>query len=339
MNEKSLLAHLNKNPFVLAPMAGITDCAFRSFMREMGCGIVVTELVSAHGLHYKNEKTRLLMKFEEIQRPVGLQIFGEDPAVLAEAARIGEDMGMDFIDINFGCPVPKVVKKGGGSAALRDLHHLKCIIHSVKKAVTLPVTIKIRTGWDESQKNSLEVTHIAWEEGVTWVAIHGRTRAAGYSGFSNWDYISEVKAQSRVPVIGNGDVTTAQMAVTRLQQSGCDGVMIGRGCLKNPWIFQQAQQILQGKSLTSSLDLTQILAKLTSCYQQHYLPRMALMQIKKFSAWFSSGYPHAHQFRRQIFSLTHEDDIQQLIKDYFSSVKYVLPSDTSHEPFLRGGHG
>ncbi len=241
----NLIESLKENPFLLAPMAGITDACFRSFMRELGCGVVISELVSAHGIEYKSHRTIQLMGYEEIQRPVGIQLFGETPEILAEGAKVVEQHGADFVDLNFGCPVPKVVKKGAGSAILKDLPQVERVFRAVKAATSLPVTVKIRTGWDESSRNAAEVCKIAYNEGLTWVAIHGRTRAAGYSGQADWDFIAGVKSVSQIPVIGNGDVTTPEMAVQRLRTTGVDGVMIGRGCLKNPWIFREALERLR----------------------------------------------------------------------------------------------
>ena len=255
MREEDLVGYLKKNPFVLAPMAGITDAPFRTFMREMGAGVVVTELVSATGLQYSSDKTRKLMHFEEVQRPIGIQIFGETLEHLAFATREIEVMGADFVDLNFGCPVPKVVKKGAGSAVLKDLVALRDILRTVKAASSLPVTIKIRTGWDESTRNSEEVCQVAYDEGITWVAIHGRTRAAAYSGKADWEYISNVKAKARLPVLGNGDITSAEMALQRLKDSGCDGVLIGRGCLKNPWIFREALALYHQDQVRIQKDL------------------------------------------------------------------------------------
>jgi tRNA-dihydrouridine synthase B len=251
----NLLESLKENPFLLAPMAGITDSCFRTFMRELGCGAVITELVSAHGIEYKSHRTAQLMGFEEIQRPVGIQLFGETPEVLAEGAKVVEQHGADFVDLNFGCPVPKVVKKGAGSAILRDLPQVERVFRAVKAATSLPVTVKIRTGWDESSRNAADVCKIAFNEGLTWVAIHGRTRAAGYSGLADWDFIESVKAVSPIPVIGNGDVNSAEMAVRRLRTTGVDGVMIGRGCLKNPWIFREARELLSEHLTSGAGDL------------------------------------------------------------------------------------
>lgn len=224
-------------------MAGITDQCFRSFMRELGAGVVITELVSAHGIEYKSLRTLQLMAFQEDQRPIGVQLFGETPEVLALATQVVADSGADFVDLNFGCPVPKVVKKGAGSAILKDLAQVERVFRAVKAASSLPVTVKIRTGWDESSRNAEKVAEIAYNEGLEWVAIHGRTRAAGYSGLADWDFIANVKSKSKIPILGNGDIHTAERAMERLKETGCDGVMIGRGCLKNPWIFNESLEL------------------------------------------------------------------------------------------------
>lgn len=338
MTEAQLLEHLRQNPFVLAPMAGITDRPFRSLMRELGCGAVVTELVSATGLKFSPQKTRKLMEFDSTQHPIGIQLFGENLEHLTEAAAEVEQMGADFVDLNFGCPVPKVVNKGAGSACLKDLGRLREVIRAVKKGTQLPVTIKVRTGWDQNTRNTHEVVQIAADEGVTWVAIHGRTRAAGYSGQTDWNYIREVREKSPLPIIGNGDIHTAAQAVDRLQVSGCAGVMIGRGCLKNPRIFRQARALLFGDTLEAP-NLNSIVDRLHNHLCNHYDERLTLIQMRKFAAWYSAGYPQAAQFRRQIFTTTDVHATIGCIRDFFVAAEHVYQNDTSHEPFLMGGHG
>ena len=334
-----LLAEVRRNPFLLAPMAGITDCAFRSFMREMGCGAVVTELVSATGLQFNSEKTRKLMAFAEDQHPVGVQIFGDDPSHLAEAAIQVEAAGADFVDLNFGCPVPKVVKKGAGAATLKDLVHMREILRAIKKSVSIPVTIKIRTGWDEKSKNAIDVAQLAFDEGITWVAIHGRTRAAGYSGLADWDYISEVKAKSPLPIIGNGDIRSAEQALERLNQSGCDGVMIGRGCLKNPWVFREAMDLYQERPSEFERDFTWLFGTLHQQLLKYADDRIVPLQIKKLAAWYSAGYPASAQFRKEIFQQKDQSSVFSMVTDYFSTIAHLPAPDTSGEAFLMGGHG
>lgn len=340
MNAK-LLTALQKNPFVLAPMAGITDMPFRSFMKTLDCSIVITELVSAHGLEFNSERTFALMRYEERQRPIGIQIFGETPEILARAAKIVEQTGADFVDLNFGCPVPKVVKKGAGSAILRDLEQLTKVLRAVKSAVNIPVTIKVRTGWDSHSRNADRVAHIAYNEGITWMAIHGRTRAEAYSGQADWDYIAQVKSTAHLPILGNGDLVSAPLAVKRLKETGCDGVMIGRGCLKNPWIFREALALWNGDELNKpgEKNFFGVFAKLKYYLEQSCDERIVLIQLRKFAAWYSSGYPGSATFRKQIFQVDEKERLMSIANDFFASMTPAMQADTSHEPFLMGGHG
>ena len=366
-----LLAYLKKNPFVLAPMAAITDSVFRGFMRELGCGVVISELVSAHGIEHKSVRTAQLMKFEEGQRPVGIQLFGETPEVLAQAARVVEESGADFVDLNFGCPVPKVVSKGAGSAILKDLPQVERVFRAVRDATNIPVTVKIRTGWDQPGRNAEKVAEIAYNEGLTWVAIHGRTRAAGYSGAADWDYIAKVKAVSKIAIIGNGDINSAETGVRRLQESGCDGVMIGRGCLKNPWIFRESLELWKsgvqiepkqsqgfemgaGATLAGSKAISALASDRDVAYEKDFVHlfkglheafakasdvRITTLQIKKFASWYSTGYPGASNFRKAIFQTQSLDEAMALTLGYFAQLRESHQVDTSQEAFLMGGHG
>ncbi len=321
-------------------MAGITDRPFRSFMREMGAGVVVTELVSATGLRYSSERTKKLMEFAPDQHPVGVQIFGESLEDLDYAAKYVEQMGADFVDLNFGCPVPKVVKKGGGAAILKDPLRLRLVLRTVKAAVRIPVTIKVRTGWDADSRNSVEVAQIAADEGILWMAIHGRTRAQAYTGQADWDYIRHVKEHSPLPILGNGDLTSAKLAVERLHESGCDGVLIGRGALKNPWIFLQALELLQGtQSVQKTPDFSFVFNRMQFHLEQFFDARVASLQLKKLAAWYSHGFPGSSQFRRSIFQSASPSEVLQTVTEFFSALSPDLQQDTSHEPFLMGGHG
>lgn len=336
---EKLLQQIQENPFILAPMAGITDCAFRSFMKEMGASIVVTELVSATGLRYSSQRTRKLMEFTSVQHPIGIQIFGETLEDLDYAAKEVEQMGADFVDLNFGCPVPKVVKKGAGAAILKDPIRLRQVLQTVKSAVKIPVTIKVRTGWDEQSRNAIEVAGIAADEGITWMAIHGRTRAQGYSGLADWDYISEVKRNAEIPILGNGDLTSAELAVNRLQSSGCDGVLIGRGCLKNPWIFRQALHLLNRSACVEPLPYTELFRRLRFHLEKHAEDRIVGLQIKKMAAWYSHGFAEASTFRKRIFQAQTSADVFLEVLDYFQDKSISAQHDTSKEDFLMGGHG
>ncbi|MFN3696061.1 MAG: tRNA dihydrouridine synthase DusB [Pseudobdellovibrio sp.] len=335
------LQALKKNPFVLAPMAGITDHAFRTFMRKLDSSVVVTELISATGIEYKSERTLALMSYDDSQRPIGIQLFGEDPEIIAKAAKVAEDHGADFVDLNFGCPVPKVVKKGAGSAMMRDLVTMQKVLNACVKSVQIPVTIKIRTGWEANQRNALDVCNLAYDEGITWVAIHGRTRAQGYSGEADWDFIADIKAKTKIPVLGNGDILTPQKAVSRLKDSGCDGVLIGRGALKNPLIFADALSLWKNEPVRSDLKRNYhgIFQDLHLALAEHCQPHIMNIQLKKFASWFSTGYPGAAQFRKDIFQLKDNDEVLTCALNFFRSISDLEQEDTSHEDFLMGGHG
>ncbi len=340
MREEVLLQELKNNPFVLAPMAAITDMVFRLFMRRQGAGILTSELISANGLFYNSEKTKKMMRFYEEERPIGIQIFGEDEAALVNAAQYVEQLGADFVDINLGCPVKKVVKKGAGSALLKEPDKLRSICRSIKNKISIPLTIKIRTGWDHNSKNALDIVQLAYDEGVTWVAIHGRTRSQAYTGEADWDYIAGVKANSPIPIIGNGDVTSAEIAVNRLNKSKVDGVMIGRGCLKNPWIFQQSLKLWNGTEITPiSDDYMPLFDFIVEAGQEKFEERNLTLLLRKLANWYSSGLPGSAEFRRSIFTARGLDETMDSIRNYYGGVMPALREDTSHEAFLMGGHG
>ncbi|MDE0119364.1 MAG: tRNA-dihydrouridine synthase [Bdellovibrionales bacterium] len=368
MKTEKLLKELKKNPFLLAPMAGVTDTPFRSFMREMGCGIVTTELVSAKSLQLKNERSYKLMSFTENQRPVGVQIFGEELKSLTEAAQIVEQSGADFVDLNFGCPVPKIVKKGAGSAVLKDLCFLQKILKTVKRSISIPLSIKVRTGWDQPSRNSHEVAKIAYNEGIIWLTVHGRTRVQAYSGQADWPYIKEIKSKSLIPIIGNGDLIKANQVLKLKKETGCDGMMIGRGCLKNPWIFQEINHYYKtenteslGQHSPNTIEKTDtnpknsyrassgkkinnknyinILNRLQSHLEKFYDEKMFLLQYKKFSTWFSSGYPDSARFRKTVFQTRDKKEVLKLINEYFHRVDFKKQQETPYEPALMQGHG
>ena len=334
-----LTDHLKTNPFVIAPMAGITDHSFRTFIRRLNSSVVVSELISANGLEYNNERTHEMMGYDEEQRPVGLQIFGEDPEVIARSAQIIESRGVDFVDLNFGCPVPKVTKKGAGSAMLKDLVMMQKVLSSVVKAVKIPVTIKVRTGWDHNSKNADEVGKIAYNEGITWMAIHGRTRSQNYEGRADWDYIGNVKAKVKIPILGNGDILTATEAVERLETYGLDGVLIGRGALRNPYIFQEAFSLLNKIPLSIDKDSYKLLVQLNELYALRCSDRLREIQLRKFAAWFSTGYPDSAQFRKKLFQSPSADSILSESKLYFSKLSDINFKSHEEEKFLMGGHG
>jgi tRNA-dihydrouridine synthase B len=234
---------------VLAPMSGITDSSYRSLVKEQNpgaVGLVVTELVSVEALTRQNLRTRDMLRFREAERPLSIQLFGADPTRMADAARMAQDLGADIIDVNCGCPAPKVTKKGGGAELMRRTAVLQDILRGLRRALTIPFTVKIRAGWDDESRNAVEVARMAEGEGVQAIAVHGRTRTQLYTGEPDWDLVAQVKQAVRVPVMGSGDITTAAGALARLAQSGVDGLMIGRATLAHPWIFREIDAVQRG---------------------------------------------------------------------------------------------
>ena len=233
------------NPVILAPMAGVTDLPFRLLCKESGCGLVVSEMISDNALLFDNDRTLEMLRMEPAERPVAMQIFGSNPELMAQAAQKVEAAGADIIDINMGCPAPKIVKNGEGSALMRKPELAQRILRAVVAAVQVPVTVKIRKGWSEQEVNAVELALLAEEAGVAAVAVHGRTREQFYEGKADWQIIREVKEALSIPVIGNGDIWSPADAARMLEQTGCDGIMVGRGCQGNPWLFRDILAYLQ----------------------------------------------------------------------------------------------
>ncbi len=329
------------HPFILAPMAGITNSPFRRLMKRLKSSVVISELVSANGIEYASQKTLDLLRYHEEERVVGLQIFGEDTDNLVRACQVVERGGADFVDLNLGCPVPKVVKKGAGSAMCRDPISLGKTLEAMVRSVKIPVTIKIRTGWDQTSRNALDVVRVAADAGVTWVAIHGRTRAQGYSGEADWDFIGEVKAKSPIPILGNGDIATAEQAVARVRDYGVDAVLIGRGALRNPFLFEQASALWRGESyeLPKAERYGDLLSQQQTMLHEIYSPRAAMIHARKFLAWYSAGFPGSSEFRKNVFSGTDPEVLWSEARAFFE--KSAQERDMRHlsQPFLMGGHG
>lgn len=313
-------------------MAGITDVAFRLLMREMGAQAVVSELVSAEGLVRGGQKTRELMAFSAEESPVGIQIFGHKVESLVEAARIVQGEGADFVDINFGCPVKKVVCDGGGAAWLRDPVVLGKLLQDLRGALRIPLSIKVRTGWDESSRNVAEIVRVAGDCGVNWIAIHGRTRAQGYSGLADWELIREVSQEAKIPVVGNGDILTAAQAKRRIKEGYAHAVMIGRGALKTPWIFSE----IHGHSVER--DILSVIHRHFDLALNWKGRTRAFLSLKKFIGWYAAGYPHSSQFRSSIFQTDDVDHLRAITVDYFQSIAEYTKIDDG-QPFLMGGHG
>ena len=330
-----------EHPFIVAPMAGITNSPYRRLARRHGSSMVVSELVSANGIEYLGDKTLDLLKFTEEERTLGLQIFGEDTERLVKAAQYVERLGADFVDLNLGCPVPKIVKKGGGSAMCRDPIALGKTLTAMVKGVKIPVTIKIRTGWDAESRNALDCVHAAADAGVRWVAIHGRTRAQGYSGLADWDLIGNIKAKSPLPIIGNGDLITPEVAVDRLRTYGVDAVMIGRGALRNPFIFAQARALWRGETYQRPgvEAYTSLIDEQKGLLNQHFNERTAMIHARKFLAWYSSGFPGCHEFRSKVFSEPEPAVLWDEARRFFERGVADRDLKFMQAPFLMGGHG
>jgi nifR3 family TIM-barrel protein len=320
--------------YVLAPMAGITDTVFRLLMRQMGSQVVISELLSSEGLVRGGMRTRQMLQFDERERPVGIQIFGSHIATMKEAAKIVQEEGADFVDINFGCPVKKVVCDGSGSAWLREPQKMGELLSEIKAGIRVPLTIKVRTGWDEQSKNVKEIIQVAHQSGVSWVAIHGRTRAQGYSGLADWELIKEAAISSPIPILGNGDIITSHQALQKINGGFCHAVMIGRGALKNPWIFRE---LLEGNSDAEYNFLELIRTHFSLAIEKKDRDR-AFLSLKKFMGWYASGYPHASSFRGKIFQTNDVDELLVLAEEFFAEHTFQKPTDDG-KPFLMGGHG
>ena len=310
-----------KNQVVLAPMAGYSNTSFRKIIKDMGAGLIFAEMVSDKALVYQNAKTLELLKMSEEERPIAQQIFGSDVESFVEAARIVESvMHPDIIDINMGCPVPKVaVSAQAGSALLKDPDKIKKIVSEVVKAVSVPVTVKIRLGWDESSINCVEVAKVIESAGASAITLHARTRAQGYSGKARWEYIKQVKESVSIPVIGNGDVKTCFDAKRMILETGCDAVMIGRGVLGNPWLIRDCVEYLELGSVpkpVSNQEKIEMMKRHFELLKQDKNEKVALLEIRSNILFYLKGMPGNKEMKTRICEAKSEEDIYSLLNQY-----------------------
>ncbi|MBO5523382.1 MAG: tRNA dihydrouridine synthase DusB [Roseburia sp.] len=310
-----------ENNLILAPMAGVTDLPFRLLCKEQGAGLLCMEMVSAKAILYKNKNTEELLTIDSREHPVSLQLFGSDPDIISEIAKQIEERPFDILDINMGCPVPKVVNNGDGSALMKNPRLAGEIIEKTARAIKKPVTVKIRKGFDEEHVNAVELAHIAQESGAAAVAVHGRTREQFYSGKADWDIIRQVKEAVSIPVIGNGDLLTAEDVIAMEKQTGCDGFMIARGAEGNPWIFKQILHYFKtGEYLPKPdfAEMTEMLLRHARMQLEFKGEYTGIREIRKHAAWYTAGYKNSSKLRGRINEVENYEQLEALFREVSS---------------------
>ncbi|MDO4323709.1 MAG: tRNA dihydrouridine synthase DusB [Lachnospiraceae bacterium] len=309
-----------ENNIILAPMAGVTDLPFRLLCKEQGAGLVCTEMVSAKAISFHNKNTEALLETAPQERPVSLQLFGSDPDIISEMAAYIEERPFDILDINMGCPVPKVAGNGEGSALMQNPRLVGEIISKTVKAIKKPVTVKIRKGFTERQVNAVEIARVAEASGAAAVAVHGRTREQYYSGKADWDMIRQVKEAVRIPVIGNGDIDSPQKAARMLEETGCDGIMIGRGVRGNPWLFREIRAYLETGELLPRPSKDEVRsmmlrhARMQIGYKGDYI---GIREMRKHISWYTTGYPGSAKLRGAINMVETYEELEELLYEKF----------------------
>lgn len=314
---------LSRDPVVLAPMAGITDPPFRKIAREMGCSFAFTEMISDNALIYGNARTARMLTIDGDDHPLSVQLFGSDPRRMEAAARLAERAGADFIDINMGCPTPKITRNGEGAALMLSPEKAREIVRAVRNAVSVPVTVKTRKGWAPGRGSALEIATIAEEEGASAVAVHGRYREQFYSGKADWDVIREVKNSVRIPVLGSGDVLDPRDVRSMLDQTSCDGVLVARGALGNPWFFAHARKLLSEGTPPDPPPLgerIEVALKHLRLRIEYSGENLGVLQMRKHICWYLKGLPRAARVRSMLHELQRPADVERLLTDYMSEI-------------------
>ncbi len=311
-------------PIVLAPMAGISNSAYRRIIKEMGADLIYAEMVSDKAVVYNSGKTMDLLKMTDEERPIAQQIFGSDKESFVEAAkRIEKEMHPDIIDINMGCPVPKVaVRAQSGSALLKSPQKIEEIVRAVVEAVSVPVTVKIRSGWDEAHINAVEVARVCERAGAKAIAVHARTRAQGYSGKADWSIIKAVKEAVSIPVIGNGDVTSPELAAKMLEETGCDAVMIGRGVLGNPWLIKQTKEFLESgvvETIPTNREKIDMIRRHYELMLEDKPEKLAVLEIRSHAIWYLKGMPGSAEIKNKICACKSSSEIFEILKNYYDT--------------------
>ena len=316
-----------KNNIVLAPMAGISNSAYRTIIKEMGCGLIYAEMVSDKAIAYGNEKTIDMLYMTDFERPIAQQIFGSDKESFVKSAKfINENMHPDIIDINMGCPVPKVaVRAQAGSALLKSPDKVYEIVKAVVEAVDIPVTVKIRSGWDDKSINAVEIAKIVEKAGASAITVHPRTRAQGYSGKANWDIIKQVKENVKIPVIGNGDVRSCYDAKKMLDETGCDAVMIGRGVLGNPWLIKECIEYLENGKEPESISVEEkinMIKRHLELLKNNKSEKVAMLEIRSHATWYLKGVPNSSSLRNDICRSSNIDELLKLLDEFLKEKEY-----------------
>jgi tRNA-dihydrouridine synthase B len=313
------------NPLILAPMAGITELPLRMLAKSQGCALVVSEMISANGLVYGAEKTMELLKSTPAERPLSVQIFGAEPAIMRDAAQIVQEKGADIVDINLGCSVKKIVRQGAGVALMREPRQFQAVIKAVRNRLKLPLTIKIRSGWDKIGDQAVAICRIAQDEGVDAVAVHPRTAQQGFRGIADWTFIGRLKKTLSIPVIGNGDIGTAEDSLKMLRETGCDAVMIGRAAIGNPWIFSQTLALMAGRR-PEAPDIA-ARQKQTLRYMDYMIQQFgeirAVRMMRSRLPWFVKGLPWAGGFRNGIIRMETMEQMKEAVERYFGEFTWA----------------